>query len=86
MTDETIRRDLAQLAELGVVRRTHGGAVSARARDETNTAVRLREHASEKIAIGERAAKLVSTAVDDPATRGPRRCASPARCGTCATW
>ncbi len=59
VTDETIRRDLGRLAELGVVRRAHGGAIAAPARDETNTAVRLREHAREKIAIGERAAQLV---------------------------
>ena len=32
VTDETIRRDLARLAELGVVRRAHGGAVAAPAR------------------------------------------------------
>lgn len=60
VTDETIRRDLARLAEAGVVQRAHGGAVAARPRDETTTAVRLRENAPEKIAIGERAATLVS--------------------------
>jgi len=60
VTNETIRRDLDRLAALGVVRRTHGGAVAVRAVDETTTAVRLREHAAEKIAIGERAAALVS--------------------------
>jgi DeoR family transcriptional regulator, fructose operon transcriptional repressor len=60
VTDETIRRDLAKLAELGVVRRAHGGAIASRHRDETTTAVRLREHAEEKIAIGHRAAQLVS--------------------------
>jgi DeoR/GlpR family transcriptional regulator of sugar metabolism len=59
VTDETIRRDLARLASLGVVRRAHGGAIAASARDETTTAVRLHEHASEKIAIGEKAATLV---------------------------
>jgi DeoR/GlpR family transcriptional regulator of sugar metabolism len=60
VTDETIRRDLSRLAQLGVVRRAHGGAVATRPHDETTTAVRLREFAQEKIAIGQRAAQLVS--------------------------
>ena len=60
VTDETVRRDLARLAELGVVRRAHGGAVAVRPNDETNTAVRLREHSLDKIAIGRRAAELVA--------------------------
>ncbi len=60
VTDETIRRDLARLAEQGLVRRAHGGAVALRPGDETDTAFRLREHADEKVAIGRRAAELVS--------------------------
>jgi len=60
VTDETIRRDLARLAEQGIVRRAHGGAVAIRPGDETDTAFRLREHASEKIAIGQRAVELVA--------------------------
>lgn len=60
VTDETIRRDLARLAEQGLVRRAHGGAVALRPSDETDTAFRLREHADEKVAIGRRAAELVS--------------------------
>lgn len=60
VTDETVRRDLSRLAKLGVVHRAHGGAVAARPTDETTTAVRLREHADEKIAIGRRAAELVA--------------------------
>jgi len=60
VTDETIRRDLARLAELGLVRRAHGGAVAIRPGDETDTAFRLREHAEEKVAIGRRAAELVA--------------------------
>jgi DeoR family transcriptional regulator, fructose operon transcriptional repressor len=58
VTDETIRRDLARLAEQGLLRRAHGGAVALRPSDET--ASRLREHADEKVAIGRRAAELVS--------------------------
>lgn len=60
VTDETIRRDLARLAEQGLVRRAHGGAVALRMSDETDTAFRLHEHANEKIAIGRRAAELVA--------------------------
>lgn len=60
VTDETVRRDLARLAEQGVVRRAHGGAVALRPGGETDTSFRLREHELEKIAIGRRAAELVS--------------------------
>jgi DeoR/GlpR family transcriptional regulator of sugar metabolism len=60
VTDETIRRDLARLAEQGLVRRAHGGALAVRPSDETDTAFRLREHAVEKAAIGRRAADLVA--------------------------
>jgi DeoR family fructose operon transcriptional repressor len=60
VTDETIRRDLSRLAELGIVRRAHGGAIASDGGLETTTAVRLREHAQEKIAIGRRAAQLVT--------------------------
>lgn len=60
VTDETIRRDLARLADQGLVRRAHGGAVAIRPNDETDTSFRLREHANEKIAIGRRAVNLVS--------------------------
>jgi DeoR family transcriptional regulator, fructose operon transcriptional repressor len=60
VTDETIRRDLVRLAEQGLVRRAHGGAVALRPSDETDTASRLREHADEKLAIGRRAAELVA--------------------------
>lgn len=60
VTDETIRRDLARLAEQGVLRRAHGGAIALRPSDETDTAFRSREHAAEKTAIGRRAADLVA--------------------------
>jgi len=60
VTDETIRRDLARLADQGVVRRAHGGAVAIRPGDETDTSFRLREHEREKVAIGRRAMELVS--------------------------
>jgi DeoR family transcriptional regulator, fructose operon transcriptional repressor len=60
VTDETIRRDLSVLAESGAVRRARGGAVAVRPTDEASTDVRLREHASEKIAIGAFAAEMVA--------------------------
>ena len=45
VTDETIRRDLARLDQLGVVRRAHGGAVSVPAPtgDESDFNRRLAE-------------------------------------------
>jgi DeoR/GlpR family transcriptional regulator of sugar metabolism len=60
VTDETIRRDLTRLAESGVLRRLHGGAVADHTRTETNFARRLREHEGEKVAIARAAARLVS--------------------------
>jgi DeoR/GlpR family transcriptional regulator of sugar metabolism len=60
VTDETVRRDLARLAEQGLVRRAHGGAVALRPNDETDTSFRLREHEREKMAIGRRAMELVA--------------------------
>jgi DeoR/GlpR family transcriptional regulator of sugar metabolism len=60
VTNETVRRDLELLARLGVVHRNHGGAVAAFAHDDSTTAVRVREHGPEKVAIGRRAAQLVS--------------------------
>jgi len=60
VTDETVRRDLARLAQLGLVRRAHGGALALRPTDETTTEVRLHEHSQAKIAIGQRAAELVA--------------------------
>jgi DeoR family fructose operon transcriptional repressor len=60
VTDETIRRDLLRLAQLGLVRRSRGGAIATHGREEAGTAQRLREHAAEKLAIGERAAEMVA--------------------------
>jgi DeoR family fructose operon transcriptional repressor len=60
VTDETIRRDLTHLAETGILRRLHGGAVAEPTRAETNFARRLREHESEKLGIAKAAAQLVS--------------------------
>ena len=60
VTDETIRRDLEELAQSGILRRLHGGAVAERTRAESDFALRLLEHEGEKVAIAREAAKLVS--------------------------
>jgi DeoR family fructose operon transcriptional repressor len=71
VTDETIRRDLSRLADLGVLRRAHGGAVAAPTRAESNFSLRLLEHEQAKIAIARVAAELVtdgSTIIIDSGT------------------
>ena len=57
----TIRTDLNQLAELGKVVRTHGGArlAAERMRQELSYATRQRINAEQKRCIGETAATLV---------------------------
>lgn len=57
VSEMTIRRDLAKLADDGVIRRVHGGAVrSERSPFETRTV----QHAAEKRRIAQRAAALIS--------------------------
>jgi DeoR family fructose operon transcriptional repressor len=71
VTDETIRRDLAHLADQGVLRRAHGGAVATPTRAESTFERRLHEHEAEKIAIARAAAELVrdgSTIIIDSGT------------------
>lgn len=60
VTDETIRRDLSRLADMGILRRAHGGAVAAPIRSESGFARRLQEQEKAKIAIAQVAADLVS--------------------------
>ncbi len=60
VSESTIRRDLSQLEEEGVVRRTHGGAVFVSDRvNALNYAVREQSAVAEKQAIGRAAAELV---------------------------
>lgn len=59
VTDETIRRDLARMEEMGVVERSYGGAVAPRPDAETTYSGRLLEHSEAKVAIAARAAELV---------------------------
>ena len=65
VTDETVRRDLARLAEQGIVRRAHGGAIAVRPTTRRTRPSGCASTASEKIAIGHRAAELVADGSDD---------------------
>lgn len=55
----TVRRDLARLDELGLVRRSHGGAMPLRDEAEVPYAVKLNRRMPEKSAIGRLVASLV---------------------------
>lgn len=71
VTDETIRRDLSRLADLGVLHRAYGGAIAAPTRAESTFSRRLQEHEAEKVAIARAAAELVadgSTIIIDSGT------------------
>jgi DeoR/GlpR family transcriptional regulator of sugar metabolism len=60
VSESTIRRDLSQLEEEGIVRRTHGGAVFVSDRfSALNYATREQTAVAEKQAIGKVAASLV---------------------------
>jgi DeoR family glycerol-3-phosphate regulon repressor len=56
---ETIRRDLAQLAETGALQKVHGGARRIRLHAEGSFQDRMNEHAAEKRLIAEKLAVLV---------------------------
>lgn len=61
VSDMTIRRDISNLAERGLIRRVHGGAVSvSHARDEPGFTAKSTMQRAEKLAIAARAAHLVS--------------------------
>lgn len=72
VSEMTVRRDLEALEREGLVRRVHGGAISATSRSyEPPFALRSGHHAEAKIRIGRAAASLVSkgdTAVLDVGT------------------
>lgn len=60
VSSETIRRDLEQLEKEGVVRRIHGGAVSARPQtSESAYQTRQQQHTREKQSIARAAAELI---------------------------
>ncbi len=61
VSEMTIRRDLVDLENSGLVRRVHGGAVSARGRNfEPPFLLRVMQNADAKRSIGYRAAQLVT--------------------------
>lgn len=61
VSEATVRRDLEELAKLGWVRRTHGGAVRVeRARKEQPLSRRIRKNENAKRRIGRLAASLVN--------------------------
>ncbi|MFO3797232.1 MAG: DeoR/GlpR family DNA-binding transcription regulator [Anaerolineales bacterium] len=60
VSEMTIRRDLSELERAGLLRRVHGGAVSARGRSyEPPFLTRANEHLAQKQRIGQLAASLV---------------------------
>ena len=56
---ETIRRDLARLAERGAVQKVHGGARPLPVQAEGSFAERMREHAAAKRAIADKLSSLI---------------------------
>lgn len=60
VSTETIRRDLDQLEESGVLKRVYGGAVKTTYKIEPPFSQRTGVHLQEKIRIGHKAAELVS--------------------------
>jgi DeoR/GlpR family transcriptional regulator of sugar metabolism len=61
VSDMTVRRDLDTLGRKGLLRRVHGGAVSARGRSyEPSFLLRSAAHREEKARIGQMAAALVN--------------------------
>ncbi len=61
VSEATVRRDLSELQHLGLLRRTHGGAITAETANETALSFRLQQHAREKEAIARRALRLLGT-------------------------
>lgn len=55
---ETVRRDLTQLSELGLIRKVHGGAVKPKASREDPFDDRMEKNKSAKLRIGKTAAAL----------------------------
>lgn len=60
VTAQTIRRDLGQLCAMRLLRRTHGGASASDGVSNLGYAARQMLAAQQKVAIGQRAASLIS--------------------------
>jgi DeoR/GlpR family transcriptional regulator of sugar metabolism len=59
ISPSTLRRDVRQLDDQGLIRRVHGGVVRVDERGESPVILRATEYADEKRRIGEAAAQLV---------------------------
>ncbi len=55
VSDATIRRDLSEMQNLGLLKRSHGGAVLLERADETSIFIRMAENAKEKETAATRA-------------------------------
>jgi DeoR/GlpR family transcriptional regulator of sugar metabolism len=60
VSDETIRRDLAELGNEGAVSRTYGGAVARPMSQEPNWRIRHGEHRSERLQIARLARQMIA--------------------------
>ncbi len=61
VSEATIRRDLIDLQDLGLLRRSHGGAVLLEAADEVSILVRMTENAESKVQIARKAIEHLPT-------------------------
>ena len=59
VSDATVRRDLSRMQELGLLRRSHGGAVILQEADEVSLFVRINENAKAKERAASRALKEI---------------------------
>lgn len=57
VSDATIRRDLTEMQNMGLLRRSHGGAVLLESAEEVSIFVRMEENASEKTQVAMKAVK-----------------------------
>lgn len=80
VSDMTVRRDLLELADQGLLRKVHGGAVSPQATShEPGFEAKSTLALDEKRAIARTAARLVSPGPRSPCPPAPRRTSSPWR-------
>lgn len=61
VSEATVRRDLIELQDLGLLRRSHGGAVLLEAADEVSILVRMTENAESKAQIARKAIEHMPT-------------------------
>lgn len=61
VSDATVRRDLVEMQNIGLLKRSHGGAVLLEAADEISIFVRMTENAEEKAAAAAKALEVIPT-------------------------